>query len=169
MNRRPCGPTEAGRALALWQEGRSLAEVAAGLGVSCWQARCLLRQAGVISLGVVRCDRCGREIVHGRRGLPGREAALCLDCLASQPETPFPQRLRAHRLAAGLTQEELAERSGLSGTSIWQYEQGEAVPRATSLARLAKVFGPGFVSRTGHREAGNGTPCPPGSPANGRR
>lgn len=132
------------QAFALWQEGRSLEEIAAALGVSCWRARRLLRGAGVASAVVVRCGSCGREIVRGKRGLQGREAALCLDCLASQPGASFAQRLRAYRLAEGLTQEELAQRAGLSPTSVWQYEQGEAAPRANTLARLARVFGPGF-------------------------
>lgn len=85
-------------------------------------------------------------IVRGRRGLLGRGTAVCLDCLASQPEAPFAERLRACRLAAGLTQEELAERAGLSPTSIWQYEQGEALPRAGTRACLARVLGPGLSS-----------------------
>ena len=56
----------------------------------------------------------------------------------------FGTLLRRYRIAAGLTQEELAERAGLSATSIWQYEQGEAVPRGGSMARLAGVLGDGI-------------------------
>lgn len=57
---------------------------------------------------------------------------------------PFGERLRRERLLAGLTQEELAERAGLSATSVWQYEQGEALPRGKSLSRLTAVLGDGL-------------------------
>jgi DNA-binding XRE family transcriptional regulator len=132
--------------VALWQEGRSLAQIAAALRVSCRRARCVLREAGVAGLAVVHCANCDREIARGRPGLQGREAVLCLDCLAARPEAPFAQRLRAYRLAAGLTQDELAERASRSPTSIWQYEQGEAMPRAGTLARLVEVLGPGLAA-----------------------
>jgi DNA-binding XRE family transcriptional regulator len=131
------------RVRRLWEKGRSPAEIPATPGVSPPRARRLLHTAGAVT--VVCCDDCGREITRGRRVLEGREDDLCLDCLASRPEVPFARRLRAYRLVAGLTQQELAERAGLNTTSIWQYEQGETAPRSSSLARLAAVLGEGLA------------------------
>ncbi len=95
-------------------------------------------------LVVVHCCGCGRAITRGQRGLKGNGNALCLNCLGAR-QAPFAERLRAYRLAAGLTQDELAQRSGLSATSVWQYEQGEAVPRAGTLARLVEILGSGLA------------------------
>jgi DNA-binding XRE family transcriptional regulator len=141
---RPLGGAEL--ALRLWEGGRSLAEIAVGLRVSLRRAKGLLREAGVGSLAAVRCGACGREITH-RRLDQGRGAALCLGCVAFHPEADFARRLRAYRLAAALTQGELAGRAGLSTTTVWQYEQGETVPRAPSLARLAAVLGGGLAGQ----------------------
>src|SRR5215469_14586909 len=50
--------------------------------------------------------------------------------------------LREHRRAAGLTQGELAESSGVSRAAIRDLEQGRTHrPRAGSLARLADALG----------------------------
>src|SRR5579859_5875798 len=49
--------------------------------------------------------------------------------------------LRRYRLAAGLTQEALAERSGLSARSIQHLERGETRPYRDTLQRLVKALG----------------------------
>ena len=49
----------------------------------------------------------------------------------------FGQLLRGHRLTAGWTQEELAERSGVSAHAISVLESGRRRPRLSSLAALA--------------------------------
>ena len=54
----------------------------------------------------------------------------------------FGTTLRAMRDAASLTQEELAERSGVSLDTVRSYEQGKRRPSASSLARLAEVVAP---------------------------
>ncbi len=54
---------------------------------------------------------------------------------AAQPEE-FGAFLRRARLAAGLTQEALAERAGLSVRSIQDLERGVAHPRADTTERL---------------------------------
>lgn len=52
-----------------------------------------------------------------------------------------PDRLRALRHAAKLTQEQLAERAGLPPRTIVQYENGHRAPYATRLAALASALG----------------------------
>jgi predicted ATPase/DNA-binding CsgD family transcriptional regulator/DNA-binding XRE family transcriptional regulator len=54
----------------------------------------------------------------------------------------FAQLLRQHRLASGLTQAELAQRSGLSGRGISDLERGlKLAPRASTLRLLARGLG----------------------------
>ena len=54
------------------------------------------------------------------------------------------QRLRAHRLRAGLTQEELAERAELHNTYVGQVERGEKNITVISLDRLLTALGVSF-------------------------
>ncbi|TPW28236.1 helix-turn-helix transcriptional regulator [Martelella alba] len=51
------------------------------------------------------------------------------------------QRLRQARLAAGLTQEELATRAGISRPRYRDIETGIAAARATTLINLARALG----------------------------
>jgi transcriptional regulator with XRE-family HTH domain len=58
-----------------------------------------------------------------------------------QDATSFGVVLRSRRVAAGLTQEALAERSGLGVRSIQGLEQGETHPRRETLRRMAAALG----------------------------
>src|SRR4030081_1498558 len=54
----------------------------------------------------------------------------------------FGELLRAHRRAVELTQEELAERAGISPQSISEWERGgKHVPRRDTLALLVRALG----------------------------
>lgn len=56
--------------------------------------------------------------------------------------TDFGERLRADRVAAGLTQKELAERSGLSSRAIGDLERGVTRrPRRGTVRSIARAFG----------------------------
>ena len=62
----------------------------------------------------------------------------------------FGEALRAHRRAAGLTQEELAELAGLSVRGISGWERGEgAAPRRDTLALLVRALGLSAAERVG--------------------
>jgi Zn-dependent peptidase ImmA (M78 family)/transcriptional regulator with XRE-family HTH domain len=52
-----------------------------------------------------------------------------------------PQRITLARWAAGMTKRELAARLELSPASITQYESGNTIPRARTVARMALVLG----------------------------
>src|SRR5579863_5820408 len=57
-------------------------------------------------------------------------------------ESAFGERLRAARLAAGLTQEELADRSGIATRTISDLERGvNDMPRASTARLLADALG----------------------------
>lgn len=53
----------------------------------------------------------------------------------------FGRMLKTLREEAGLTQEALAERSGLPLRSIQNWEQGHRVPRVQALPSLARAMG----------------------------
>jgi transcriptional regulator with XRE-family HTH domain len=64
--------------------------------------------------------------------------------------TTFGEQLRDHRRAAGLTQEELAERAGVSPRSISGLERGDApVPRRDTVAARARAR-PGGLTAPKH-------------------
>jgi hypothetical protein len=93
----------------------------------------------------VPCCSCGREIVSPG-ALPGDKAkALCLPCLRDTPNATFGQRLKAYRLAAGLTQAELASRARINPKSIWNYESCDMEPREGNRSRLVKILGTGLA------------------------
>ena len=61
---------------------------------------------------------------------------------AVQASLTFSQLLRRYRAAAGLTQEELAERAGLSGRGVADLERGVRVaPYLRTVRRLADALG----------------------------
>ena len=58
-----------------------------------------------------------------------------------RPQSTFGMRLRSYREAAGLTQDQLAERAGLSTAAVQDIEQGRtARPRSGSVTRLAQAL-----------------------------
>ena len=58
-----------------------------------------------------------------------------------RPEAPFGQRLKAYRLAAGLTKAELAVHCGLGRDAARKYEDQGVIPLAPTAHRLATSLG----------------------------
>lgn len=52
----------------------------------------------------------------------------------------FAQKLKQLRLQAGLTQEQLAARIGVSSRTIKHWEHGTRIPSTVSLPALARCF-----------------------------
>ena len=50
-------------------------------------------------------------------------------------------KLKERRVGAGLTQDELARKSGVSRATIINYEQRHRTPRITELKRICDVLG----------------------------
>ena len=61
--------------------------------------------------------------------------------MATHHRPVFGESLRRHRLAAGLTQDELSARSGVSQSHISALEKGTWEPRLSTILALAKAFG----------------------------
>src|SRR5947209_15765376 len=93
----------------------------------------------------VPCAKCRAQIMPQGGAGGTRGAALCLDCLAADPQAAFAQRLRTLRIAAGMTLADLAERGGLTASTIKAYERGMRGPRPRSLAKLVRVLGNGLA------------------------
>lgn len=62
------------------------------------------------------------------RGKPGRKVVFTAD------------RLKAQRARLGLTQEQMARLLGVSSLSIWKWESGGAVPRASRVPRILQLL-----------------------------
>src|SRR2546421_158241 len=76
----------------------------------------------------------------GLRGPGGRGGAAGGGMTTTAP-SPFGALLRRHRLDAGLTQEALAERAGISARAVSDLERhGARAPRGDTLALLAAAL-----------------------------
>lgn len=60
---------------------------------------------------------------------------------AAHPEYELPRSLIAARITAGMTQKELAEKSGIRQSNISRIENGSCVPTLPTLMALAKALG----------------------------
>jgi transcriptional regulator with XRE-family HTH domain len=87
--------------------------------------------------GVVACRECGRTILQGAATIRSNGPAYCLACLARHPEANFAARLKAHRLAAGLTLEALAHQVGMPLQNLSGYEGGRGLPRQGKRIKIA--------------------------------
>jgi non-specific serine/threonine protein kinase len=81
----------------------------------------------------------------------------------------FGAVLRRHRVAAGLTQEALAERAGLSRRGVQHLEAGDARPYPTTLDALAAALALAPEDRARLRAAARAGAAPLVGPADGRR
>ena len=52
----------------------------------------------------------------------------------------FQQRLKAERIASGLTQREMAESLNITQPSYIRYENGKAEPSLGNLVKIAEIF-----------------------------
>jgi len=78
--------------------------------------------------------------------------------------TTFGDVLCRARLAAGLTQRQLAERAGLSRAAIWRLEAERSRPRQAQTLALAKV-----LPELGRVDLATLDPPAPGTEGGGRR
>jgi DNA-binding XRE family transcriptional regulator len=85
----------------------------------------------------------------GVKGGGGTPATVLRSCLARQPEATFADRLKARRLAAGLTLLDLAEGIGVPHQRVCDYECSRYAPQWRTLVRMVGVLGVGVVDVTG--------------------
>ena len=53
----------------------------------------------------------------------------------------YAERIRALRLRAGLSQQELGQRLGISAVAVGKWERGQTQPDIRSLTAMADIFG----------------------------
>jgi transcriptional regulator with XRE-family HTH domain len=125
----------------LREQGLTLREIAKRLRVSYQSVHQLLQRTGNMRVVAISCRKC-RTVITQMRGVADRNGPVwCLACLNKRPKATLGERLKAHRLAAGLTITELGRRSGVGWMSISYYECGRAEPKWRSLAKLISVLG----------------------------
>jgi transcriptional regulator with XRE-family HTH domain len=158
------------QARALRAQGLTLAQIGERLGVS---HQAVARRLGGPRRPAPRCPGCGATYPASGAGACGDRSAPCLACLAQRHGATTAQRLKAARLAAGLSQTEMALRAGLSATALGDCEGGRVRPHERSLVRLAQalglsrqaLFGPGPLRSRSSTRGGGGRarprPCPP--------
>jgi DNA-binding XRE family transcriptional regulator len=126
--------------LRLAAKAWSLHQIGRHLGLSAEGVRKVLARHGRPTASLVfPCARCGAHLTTGKRTKVNPHA-LCLSCLKKELNASLAQRVRSLRLAANLTQEELAARSGLSPPTIWKIEQEGWQPAEASIAKVAKAL-----------------------------
>jgi transcriptional regulator with XRE-family HTH domain len=126
----------------LRDRGLTLAEVARRLGITKQAVWSLLNhRARRTAARAVPCSACGAMIVSPGALRRDAASALCLNCLRARPAVPFALRLKALRLAAGLSRTELSQRAGVAAASLRAYEDGRRKPQDRSAVRVARVLG----------------------------
>jgi DNA-binding XRE family transcriptional regulator len=124
--------------------GLTYAVIGRRLGLSERQVAGALRREGTMPLALP-CRECGSDVGPARLQGTALRAPLCRDCLERAPGVGLADRLRSLRLAAGLTQAELARRVGLRRARLARLEAGRSGPGPAELDRLALVLGPALA------------------------
>lgn len=62
-------------------------------------------------------------------------------------------RFKSYRIRAGLTQQDVAVALGISQVSVWQWENGETLPRADRLIELSELYHCTIDELLGRKEA----------------
>ena len=119
--------------------GMSHQAIGDGLGISHQRVCQILQRSGTSHHVPILCLKCKTLITEMRMVANNNGPVYCMDCLP--PDATFGQRLKARRLAAGLTLEALAKQAGIHFQRIGNYEQGRKQPKWDTLAKLIRVFG----------------------------
>jgi transcriptional regulator with XRE-family HTH domain len=142
---RPVNQQRRHKIVQLRAKGLSLQEIAKHLGVTRQLVQRSLKLSGNTRVVPIHCEECTVLITQMRTVYDNRVPVWCLECLAKHPKAAFGQRLRVHRLAAGMTRHELARKARISATSVIEYELGNKVPGLENLTKLTRVLGSGLV------------------------
>jgi transcriptional regulator with XRE-family HTH domain len=135
--------------LNLRDRGLTLKEIARRFGVSKQAVWSLLNSRPQRTAArAVPCTGCGTMIVSPGALRRDAATALCLDCLRTRPDATFGQRLKALRLAAGLSRTELARQVDMAPGSLSAYEAGLRRPQRRSAVRLARALGDDLLGGT---------------------
>jgi DNA-binding XRE family transcriptional regulator len=148
MGTRGPKPDEARRqaVAVLRAQGLSFAQIGARLGMSRECAWELFKRSGLSVCGPgIQCCACGAEIASRTGAGQPNGRVRCLTCVATDPAATFGQRLKAHRVAAGLTLQRLSELTGINFHTLGDYEQERMMPNWLNVMPLIRFFGVSLV------------------------
>jgi transcriptional regulator with XRE-family HTH domain len=128
----------------LREQGLSFRAIARRLGVTAQAAQQLFRSPRRPGL---TCRGCGVLVAPDRDPARFPGGVYCRACLGSKPKVAFAVRLRSLRLAAGLTQNDLARRCAVNPSTIGELERGRC-PMPRTLERLVRILGPALVGKS---------------------
>jgi DNA-binding IscR family transcriptional regulator/DNA-binding XRE family transcriptional regulator len=129
------------RAANLRARGLTLAEIGRQLGVSRQAVFALINYTALPVPCGVPCSACAVLIPFPAPTATDRPGALCLGCLGRTAGATAGQRLRAYRLAAGLTRADVAWLAGVHRSAAGRAEQDQVGKDTDTLARLGRVLG----------------------------
>src|SRR5947207_1215474 len=119
--------------------GLTYEQIGARLAISHQSVEQALRRTGNARLVPIRCRECQAVITHLRTVKDNNGPVYCLACLPGG--ATFGQRLKAHRLANGMTLMALGERTGIGWNLLSKYERDIVEPKCRSLVKLIRVLG----------------------------
>jgi DNA-binding XRE family transcriptional regulator len=127
----------------LYDQGMSFDEVAQELGLTReWVRKCLSHDRP--NRHKLQCRDCKAEIISAT-ATGHQRPVLCRECVLRRREVPFAEALHSLRVAAGLSQQALAEAVGMTQTQIALYELGRFEPRWSEAVELFAVLGAAWV------------------------
>jgi transcriptional regulator with XRE-family HTH domain len=135
------------RAADLRRQGLTESLIAQELGCTKQNVSQLLKGQGVEPRYTLHCSGCNSVIAQGPITLRLNGSAHCLDCLQKLPAPTLGQRIKAYRIAADLTQAELAERIGVQLMTVSCWERNLKTPVWRTIASLITVLGPDFLTK----------------------
>jgi transcriptional regulator with XRE-family HTH domain len=124
--------------------GLTYAQIGERLGISHQAVQQALQRTGNARLVPIRCKECQAIITHLRTVKDNNGPVSCLACLPDA--ATFGQRLKAHRLAKGMTLMALNERSGIGWNLLSRYERDLVEPKCRNLLKLLRVLGAGLLT-----------------------
>jgi transcriptional regulator with XRE-family HTH domain len=126
------------RVAELREQGLSFRAIARRFGVTPQATQQLFRSPPRPGL---KCRGCGVLVAPDRDPSRFPGGVYCRECLGSKPRVAFAVRLRSLRAAAGLTQQQLAEKAGVALRTVSSLEQGVNESVLSTLLALGDALG----------------------------
>ena len=129
------------RVARLRARGWTLSEIARHIGVTKQAVHCLLQK---LRRGMAICCHCHTKF-DAPEGVATMRGVFCLSCLDTLPDIPFGRRIASLRIIVGFTQEELADRAGISAATLVLLEASKHKPHQRTRDRLLAVLLPALA------------------------
>jgi transcriptional regulator with XRE-family HTH domain len=143
---RPRNETGRRTVAELRARGWTLRRIAEQMGVTHQNVAHLLKAGGAVSAErAICCQDCGAVLLAQPHGAAVGVSAWCLDCLGRHPEAPFGERLKAFRLAVGLSQRQLESHTGVDHRTVAGLEAGRVRLTPPLREALVRCFGLALV------------------------